>query len=396
MISIHDSITFIIFIIFFGASIFATLALYTRQPLLIAYIAIGFVLGPYGFHVVSNLYLIRDIGDIGILFLLFLIGLNLQPTRLLASIKRVTIATLGASILLGVLTYLFIRLLGYSSMDGIVIATALSFSSTIIGLKLLPVSMLTNQAIGEFMISILLLQDLLAVAFLVFLTGVGGEAGLNHIFAKKIMLIFLATLALITFAFYFEKYVFIKLLRRFEKYKEYLFLLPIAWCLSLATVAQLLNLSAGIGAFIAGIVISEHYLVQYIAESLRPLRDFFLIAFFFSVGAYFNPMILTHIWVPVLLLSVFVILFKPTLYRFLLAINNKESKAIYWQTGWRLGQASEFSILIAYAAISDRLITQEISSIIQAITILTLIASSYIISIFYPTPIAFKEELRQD
>jgi Kef-type K+ transport system membrane component KefB len=162
-----------------------------------------------------------------------------------------------------------------------------------------------------------------------------------------------------------------------------------------AEAAQLMGLSAEIGAFVAGISIATSPISQYIAVSLKPLRDFFLILFFFAVGARFDLSMLSAVWLPALSLALLVLLLKPVTYRFLLK-GVSEHRSLAWNLGFRLGQASEFSLLIAYIAFDAGLLGVEASLIIQAATIITLLASSYIVVLNYPTPIAISDRLRRD
>jgi len=191
------------------------------------------------------------------------------------------------------------------------------------------------------------------------------------------------------------RFVLLPLIARFDRFHEYIFLVAIGWCLGIAEVAGLLGLSEEIGAFIAGVTIATSPIAQYIAGSLRPLRDFFLILFFFSVGARFDLGQLDRILLPALLLAALVLAMKPVVYRYLLG-GMSESRGLAWNLGFRLGQASEFSLLIAYVAAGQSLISEDASLLIQATTILTLLASSYIVVLNYPTPIAISDRLRRD
>ena len=185
------------------------------------------------------------------------------------------------------------------------------------------------------------------------------------------------------------------LITRFDRFHEYIFLLAVGWCLGVAEVGQIIGLSAEIGAFIAGISIATSPISQYIAVNLKPLRDFFLILFFFAVGARFDLTLLNQVLLPALVLSALVLTLKPVVYRFLLK-GVSEKRALAWDLGFRLGQASEFSLLIAYAAAGAALISEQASLLIQATTIITLLASSYIVVLNYPTPIAISDRLRRD
>ena len=158
------------FLIFSGAAMLAAVALYTRQPFLVAYIALGFVLGPYGLAWVGDARLLSEIAEFGIIFLLFLVGLDLKPERLRNMV--------GKSLLTGVLTTLLftaigtavMRAFGFTLIEGLIGGVALSFSSTIMGIKLLPTTVLHHRHIGEIVVSLLLIQDFFAVIALLIST----------------------------------------------------------------------------------------------------------------------------------------------------------------------------------------------------------------------------------
>jgi Kef-type K+ transport system membrane component KefB len=185
------------------------------------------------------------------------------------------------------------------------------------------------------------------------------------------------------------------LITRFDRFHEYIFLLAIGWCLGLAEAAVFLGLSEEIGAFIAGITIATSPIAQYIAVNLKPLRDFFLILFFFAVGARFDLALLNQVLAPALVLAALVLGLKPVVYRFLLK-GVSEKRSLAWDLGFRLGQASEFSLLIAYVAVASALISERAGVLIQATTIITLLVSSYIVVLNYATPIAISDRLRRD
>jgi Kef-type K+ transport system membrane component KefB len=191
------------------------------------------------------------------------------------------------------------------------------------------------------------------------------------------------------------RFVLLPLITRFDKFHEYIFLLAIGWCLGLSEAALALGLSGEIGAFIAGITIATSPISQYIAVNLKPLRDFFLVLFFFSVGARFDLGLLGAVVIPALVLSVLVLGLKPVVYRFLLE-GMSEGRSLAWDLGFRLGQVSEFSLLIAYVAAGGALISNQASLLIQATTIITFVVSSYIVVLNYPTPIAISDDLRRD
>lgn len=388
-----SSVTFSFFLIFTGAAVFASVALFTRQPLIIAYIALGACIGPYGLSMVTDLDLLSDIGHVGIIFLLFLLGLDMQPQALWATLRNSTVvAIVSSAVFLGMgfgVTWLF----GYSTTDAIIVGAAMMFSSTIIGIKLLPTTVLHHRHIGELMIGLLLLQDVLAIVVLMVLLSISGNG--SESVGKEIALSLLSLPLLATAAWLLVRYVLLPLITRFDRIHEYIFLLAIGWCLGLAEAAQAMGLSAEIGAFIAGVSIATSPISQYIAVNLKPLRDFFLILFFFAVGAKLDLSQLDQVLIPAALLAALVLILKPVVYQFLLK-GVSEKKTLAWDLGFRLGQASEFSLLIAYVAAGSALISTQASLLIQTTTIITFLVSSYIVVLNYPTPIAVSDELRRD
>jgi len=388
-----SSVTFSFFLIFTGAAFFASIALYTRQPLIIAYIALGATIGPYGMTMVTDLNLLSDIGHVGIIFLLFLLGLDMQPQALWATLRKSTVVALFSSAIFLGMGFLVAHLFGFSELDALIVGASMMFSSTIIGIKLLPTTVLHHRHIGELMIGLLLIQDVLAIIVLMLLLSFA--SGNTESMATDVAISLAGLPVLAGGALLIVRYALLPLISRFDRFHEYIFLLAIGWCLGLAETAQLIGLSAEIGAFIAGITIATSPISQYIAVNLKPLRDFFLILFFFSVGARFNLGLLSDVLAPALLLSALVLLLKPVVYRFLLK-GVSEKRELAWDLGFRLGQASEFSLLIAYVAIGGALISEQASLLIQATTIITFLASSYIVVLNFATPIAVNDRLRRD
>jgi Kef-type K+ transport system membrane component KefB len=388
----HDgSIVYSVFLIFTGAALIATLALYARQALLVAYIALGLICGPWGLSLVSDTSQIAEIASVGIIFLLFLLGLNLELQELAKLMREATVVTLASSTAFAVLGFVIAWAFGFSTADSLIAGAAMAFSSTIIGLKLLPTSALHHQRMGEIIVSILLLQDMIAIVILLLLEGLskGGNA------VMEIALLAVSLPALVAGAWFVSQKLLLKLCMQFDRIQEYVFLLAIGWCLGIAQLAHAVGLSHEIGAFIAGVSLATNPIARFIAESLKPLRDFFLIMFFFALGAGFDLGSLGDVLLPALLLAGAAIVLKPLVFKLLLK-REQEKERLAGEIGVRLGQVSEFSLLIAVVAGNAKLLSDNGSSLIQAATILTFIVSSYWIVMRYPTPIAVDEKLRRD
>ncbi len=387
-----DSIVFHIFVIFTGSAILATFALYARQALLVGYIVWGIVLGPSGFALISNTDVVNDTAEIGIIFLLFLLGLSLQPQDLLHTLRKTTVVTVISSLVFATVGFSIVYAFGFNFRESILIGASMMFSSTIIGLKLLPTTVLHHKHAGEVMVSILLLQDLIAIVILLIIQGLGKEGGTSLI---DIVILILGLPGIVGFAVLFERFVLVKLISRFDKIQEYIFLVTIGWCLGMAELAKLFSLSHEIGAFIGGVVLASSPIARFIAESLKPLRDFFLVIFFFSLGANLNLSILYTVLVPSLVLAIAILLIKPFIFKYLM-VKVDEKASLSLEMGFRLGQISEFSLLIAIVALNMGVISNKASYLIQAATIITFMVSSYLIVQTYPTPIAVSDRLRRD
>lgn len=387
----HDPIVFTIFLVFTGAAVLATLSLYARQSLLVAYIALGVLLGPWGLGLTGDPETVTQISHIGIVFLLFLLGLNLQPQDLIRTVRNTTTVTLASSVAFAAIGAGVAWSFGFGPTESLLIGGAMTFSSTIIGLKLLPTTVLHHQRTGEIMISILLLQDLIAIVILLLLrAAVSGEMPM-----LEVARLLLGPPLLVLAAWALERYLYFPLIRKFDKIREYLFLMAIGWCLGMAELGVALGLSAEIGAFIGGITLAARPIAVYIAESLKPLRDFFLVLFFFSLGAGFNLGKLGDIFLPATIIAVAMLVLKPIVFQHLL-VRTGESPARSREIGFRLGQLSEFSLLIAVLAATNGVIGAEASYLIQLATMLTFLASSYIVVLRFPTPIAVSDKLRRD
>ncbi len=387
-----SSLTFSFFLIFSGAAIFASLALYSKQPLIIAYIILGAIAGPYGFHLIQDLHLLDDISQIGIIFLLFLLGLDMQPQALLSVVKKATLVALVSSLVFAAIGYCVSIAFQFSQYESLIIGIAMMFSSTIIGIKLLPTTVLHHRYTGELMVGLLLLQDLIAIFVLLILMQGRFDPLL---LPQKMFFTIMALPALALISLVFVRLILAKLLSKFDRFHEYIFLTAIGWCLGMAELSKVIGLSEEIGAFIAGISIATLPIAKYIAISLKPLRDFFLILFFFSLGARFDLSTLPSIALPAVVMASLMLVSKPIVFRFLLR-RLSETKSLAWDVGFRRGQISEFSLLIAYMAFGAGLIGKEASHLIQATAIITFVISSYIVVFNYPNPIAVSDRLRRD
>lgn len=385
-----ESIIFEIVIIFSGVAILSSLFLFLKQPIIISYITLGVIVGPFGFGLIKQANHIENLSHLGIILLLFLIGLNLHPQKLISLFKKTAIVTCATSAMFAIIFGLISFAFGFLLLDSIVIGIALMFSSTIVGLKLIPTTTLHQKHLGEMMVSVLLLQDILAIVVIIFLEG-GSKSNLHIYFPILIV----KGICIVTFSFLFFKYCILWLFKRYDTIQEYILVVALGWCFAIAGISKTLGITYEIGAFIAGCSFAISPISLIISEKLKSLREFFLILFFFAIGTQFDFLLLKHVIIPGVVLAITLIFVKPVAFSKAFLIS-KEKRSIAIELSFRLGQASEFSLLVAYMAIASSVISEKASYLIQLTTILTWIISTYIVSFKYATPIATIDKLRRD
>ncbi len=374
-----------------GTAILSFLSVLLKQPIIIGYIFCGIILGPLGIGWIKHPEFIDTISRIGIALLLFLAGLCLHPQKLIRSFRETAVVTLSNCALSFFIAFLLSRLFHFNMLDSLCIGLALMFSSTILAVKLLPTTTLHQKRMVAICISVLILQDLLAVLVLAFIRCLGSPQGV--LFSFGVLLVKL--IAFIALLFLVEQFVLRKIMLKVERLQETLFVLGLAWCLGIATISNRMGLFYETGAFFAGVVIARHPISLFISEKLKPLRDFFLVLFFFALGAQLELGTLKEIFWQVLIITLTFLFLKLWLFRrsfFMMGEGPHFAKEL----GFRLGQFSEFSLLIALLAFSLGNITNKASQLIQMTAILTFILSSYLVVMKYPTPIGITEKLRKD
>ncbi len=382
---------FVLFLILAGSALLGTLMLWARQALIIGYILAGIAVGPWGLGWVADTRIIGELSEAGIIFLLFLLGLDLTPQKLFDLFKQTALVTLMTSVVFCVAGTLLGLTFGFAWMDALLIGATCMFSSTIIGIKLLPTTVLHHRHTGEVIISVLLLQDLVAIAVIMGLQAMG-QAGAD---TADILMPLLALPVLVLGGIAVERWILLPLFRRFDQVQEYVFLVTLAWCLGMSWAGHAVGLSYELGAFIGGIILASSPIAKFIANRLHPLRDFFLVMFFFALGAQLNLDVVPGVLLPAVGLAILMLALKPLVYRYALG-QVAESPRLAWETGWRLGQMSEFSLLVTFMAMQVPAFSDDVIILIQVATVLTIIGSSSIVVFNFPTPVALNRRLRRD
>jgi Kef-type K+ transport system membrane component KefB len=385
-----DSIIFELSAIIVGAAVLGTMFLYAKQPIIVAYIAIGVAIGPSGFELIHRVDHIEQISHFGVILLLFMIGLNLQPGKLVGLFKKTSLLTFGTSSVFGLVSCIFALLLDFDLYSAVLFGASMMFSSTVVGLKLIPTTTLHHRHTGEIMTSVLLLQDVLAILVILFITGEQSD----HVLLTFLFLIGKFIVVCLA-AFLGVRFIMTPLLMKFDVIQEYTFLATLAWCLLWAEIANSLGLSYELGAFVAGLSIASCNVALIIAEHLKPLREFFLILFFFAVGAGLNLNIDIKLLLGAVIFGAALVPFKAWVFRLAFRWAG-EPPRLATELSARLGQSSEFSLLVAFAALSMGVLSSEKAMVIQLATIVSFVVSTYWVVSKHPTTIAGNSELRQD
>ena len=383
-------ILFELAVIMVGAAVLGTLFLFLRQPIVIAYIAVGFALGPSCLGLIKETSHLEQIAHVGVILLLFLIGLNLQPQKLVTIFKKTALLTMSTSLLFALISSAFALLLQFSISASLLIGAAMMFSSTVVGLKLVPTTTLHHKRTGEVMTGVLLLQDLLAIILILLLSGGGSE---NPFMEFSLLLLKFILLAISLFLG--VRGIMLPLLTRFDIVQEYTFVATLGWCLLGAEAAHILGLSYEIGAFTAGISIASSPIARAIAEHLKPLREFFLILFFFAIGARLNLQIDPRLLIAAVIFGILLVIIKAIIFRKAFEWSGENSSASK-ELSVRLSQASEFSLLVILAATNGGWLNEQQGMMIQITTLITFIFSTYWTVLRYPTPISASSNLLQD
>ncbi len=378
-------------ILLVGSAVLAYLAVILKQPIVIAYILCGILVGPWGIGLIQNVEFIEMVSHLGITLLLYLAGLCLHPQKLIGLFKSTSLVTFLSCLSSFLLAFAFSLIFKFSLIESLCIGLALMFSSTILVVKLLPTTKLHQKRMGAICISVLIMQDLLAVAVLVFIRCLSAQEGILLSFG----ILFFNLVLLVVVLFLLERFVLIKIMSHVENLHEVIFILGLAWCFGIATISNEMGLFYETGAFFAGVVMARHKISFFISERLKPLRDFFLVLFFFSLGANLNIAIIKDVIFPAIFLAGLFILIKPWIFQNLFILT-REKRFFSKELGCRLGQLSEFSLLIAILALDLGHISIRASQLIQLTTILTFILSSYIVVYSFPTPIGTSEALNRD
>lgn len=361
-----------------------------KQPLLIAYILTGIIAGPVFFNLLPQPHQYEIFSHIGVAFLLFIVGLQLNP-KLIKEVGTISLVTgLGQIIFTSLFGLLINRLLGFAWIPSILLAVALAFSSTIIIVKLLSDTKGLEQLYGKISLGFLLVQDFVAVLMLMIVGTFSG--GVQQTTSSIIQIVGIGVLATI-FIFLLGRVSLTPVLKKIAHYKELLFLFVIAWCFGIAVGYEYIGFSLEIGALIAGILLAATPYQQDIAGRIKPLKDFFIILFFIFLGTQLIPFqagagagalwpqissTLGPLLPKALLLAGFVLLGNPLIVLLLVTFFGYSAKTGFL-SGLTVSQISEFSIILVILGQEAGFLNETHVSLITLVAIITIICSTYMV-----------------
>ena len=339
-----------------------------RQPPVLAYLLAGIVIGPAVLGLVSDAGNIYYLSEIGIAFVLFAVGMELDAGKLkelgnagLIGIGQMALTFLAAALLAGAT--------GFSQTDAVIIALAVTMSSTMVVAKLLGEKRELDTLHGRLALGILLVQDIAVILALSVMSFSGGSATLAT------MAYALAALgALLAVAALTAPRIFAVLARS----QETLFIASLAWCFLFSFTALQMGFSIAIGGFLAGLSLSRTAYKLELASRIAPLRDFFATLFFTSLGMQiaFGP--LEKVLLPAIAFAAFVAIAKPTIIMAISSLKGYSSRSSF-MAGASLGQVSEFSLILAGIALSAKTISPEAAALVTATAVITLASSGYVL-----------------
>lgn len=359
-----------------------------KQPLAVGYIATGILAGQYFFNVLHATEYIEIFSKIGITILLFIVGLNMSP-KVMKEIGKVSVIVgIGQVLLTSLVGFFIALLLGIERIAALYIAISLTFSSTIIILKLLSDKGDLQKLYGKIAIGFLLVQDIIATFVLLAISSFSTETKTDLTYAA--LLLTLKGLIIFTTLYLFNE-IIPRISTFIAKSQELLFLFSLAWGLSIASLFYLLGLSVEIGALIAGVTLSVTPFAYEIGSRLRPLRDFFIVLFFVLLGSQVVFTNIASLAVPIIVLTVFVLIGNPVIMIIIMNLLGYRRRTTFL-TGMTIGQVSEFSLILASLAFNLGHISSEILSLITLVAIITIVGSSYLI-IYSDTVYQYTEDI---
>ncbi|MCE5313785.1 MAG: cation:proton antiporter [Armatimonadota bacterium] len=370
----HDVFNEIVALLLLAVAVGAV-ALRLRQPVLVGFILVGILVGPSGLGAVRSTDQIHLLAEMGLALLLFVVGLKLDVGHIRSAGVATLVAGVGQVVLTAAFGYLLVIALGLSGVAAFYVAVSLTFSSTIIVIKLLSDKRDTDSLYGRLSIGILIVQDIVVVFAMIALSGLskGGD------FGRQSLMMLIKGGALLAGLSLFSAWPLPRILGLASRSRELLVLFAIAWAVGLADLTKTLGFSIEVGAFLAGVTLASTGYRESIAARLVSLRDFLLVFFFIELGAGLDLRgIGSTAWIA-LPISLFVVIVKPVMVMSVLGAMGYR-KRVGFLAGLSLGQISEFSLILAGLGLKLGHIDASVFGIVTLVGLITIGVSSYLIS----------------
>ncbi|MBE9559216.1 MAG: cation:proton antiporter, partial [Proteobacteria bacterium] len=364
------------------AAIIGGIAVRLRQPLIVAFIAVGILVGPSVLGWVSANDQVDLLAKLGIALLLFVVGLKLD-LHIIRTMGPVALATgLGQVVFTSVVGYFIAIALGMTSVTALYVAVALTFSSTIIIVKLLSDKREVDALHGRIAIGFLIIQDIVVVLVMIGLTALG-EAGDTDSLGQEAITVLIKGGLFIAAVGLLMRFVLTPLLQQLAKSPELLVLFAIAWAVALGAAGAHLGFSKEVGAFIAGVSLASTPYREAIGSRLVSLRDFLLLFFFIDLGAGLELATLGAQVVPAIFLSLFVLIGNPLIVMIILGFMGYRKRTGFL-AGLTVAQISEFSLILGALGLSLGHINADTMGLITLVGLITISASTYLILYSHP------------
>jgi len=357
------------------AALLGIVARQLKQPLILAYILTGIIMSVFALFSHYERTFFDLMANIGIAFLLFLVGVELRIDDLKYVGKASLLTGLGQIVFTALVGFIIVSALGFDLIPAIYIATALTFSSTVIIVKLLAEKNDLRSLYGKIAVGFLLVQDFVAIIALMFLSGFGPDTSPSFgdfalIIGKGTLLLCAVYLASKTLLKYFFKLT--------SSSVELLFISAVAWAFLLSAIAEKLGFSIAIGAFLAGVAIASSPYRLQISARVKPLRDFFIVIFFILLGVTMavgtSSIDFSHIFI----LSLFILIGNPLIILAIMLPLGFRNRTAFLSSV-TVAQISEFSLILMTVGLSLGHVTTEMVGMVAGVGIVTITISSYMI-----------------
>ena len=358
------------------AAVLGILSRKTRQPTVIAYIATGLILGTTGFGLVENSSFLELMSELGLGFLLFFIGLEINLDEVREILKPVTVIALLQMALVGVVSFLLTTGLGFSYFQSLVIAGATIYGSTAVVVKMLADKDQESTLPGKLDVGMLLIEDIVVVILMALLSAGGGTPAEIALKVGEIG-VFVGIITGVSFLA--SRYFLPNLFETLESNGHAFFIYGMGWFFAMVTFAQEIGMSLEIGAFFAGLSLAQIPYSIELRERVRPLTDFFMAMFFVTLGLDLTPDILGTYMVQAVIASGVLMVAKFVII-FLLTDSQKFTPETSFKTALNKTQISEFALIFGSVAVSQGLIGEGVLGFLSITAILTMGASSYLIT----------------